>query len=115
MAAKENVNPLKTLVISMGFLLIGGFIFLAAVVWQKVSTEAMNAKTQAECPGGQVDLKGHGTVVSTEMEKRTMRLTLKNPSGRLEVVTLNMCTGAIESTLSIVVDTNTNYFKELID
>lgn len=104
MAAKENVNPLKTLVISMGLLLIGGTMFLAAVVWKKVSNDAVHARMQAECPGAQVDLKGRGAVVATEMDKKTLRLTLKSGPGKLEVVSVNLCTGKIEGTLGLAVD-----------
>lgn len=102
--AKENLTALKTLVISMGFLLVGGTVLLAAIVWKKVTAETSPVAQVAECSPAPVDLTGHGTLVETMMEGRALRAVLQKKSGETEVYTINLCSGAITGKFTLKTD-----------
>ncbi len=104
MASKENANPLKILVISKGFLLIGGTVLLMAVVWKKVSMEDAKARTSAECVGGKLDLTRRGKIVNQLIDNDIIRITLKKPSGQQETVSAQLCSGKILGSLVIESD-----------
>lgn len=104
MASKENSNPLKILVISMGFLLIGGTVLLMAVVWKKVSQEEAKTQESAKCEGGKLDLMGRGKIVNQLIDKDIIRITLKKSSGQQETVSAQLCTGKILGSLVIESD-----------
>jgi hypothetical protein len=96
--AQENLKPLKTLVFSMGFLLIGGTVLLGVMTWKKL------AARNAACVGGEIDLKGHGSIVSSQMDGRTIRLTLKKGAGKSEMVQVDSCTAKVISSVVIEAD-----------
>ena len=102
MSPKEKANPLKTLVISMGFLLIGGTILLMAVVWKKVASDT--AKLHGECAGGKIDLKGHGQLVNTLTDGHIIRITFKKQPGSTEIVSVDLCAGKLLGSLSVETD-----------
>jgi len=102
--AQQNANPLKTLVISMGVLLIGGTVLLFALVVKKVSAEAAKARAAQECAGGKVDLSGHGKIISSAMDGHIMRITLRKPPGHNETVSVDICTGKVIGTLVVETD-----------
>ena len=104
MASKERANPVKMLVISMGFVLMGGTVMLMGVVWKKVGAETAKMKIAAECAGGKVDLKGHGQVVNTLIDKNIMRVTLKKGAGSLETVSIDLCAGKLMGALELETD-----------
>ena len=110
MAPKENLKPLKMLVFSMGLLLVGGTVLLGALVWQKVSTEKSAEKssihTMADCPGGHVDLKGHGVIVDSTIDGHTMHLILEKTESKSELMMIDICSGKIIGALTIDSDTD---------
>jgi hypothetical protein len=107
MAAKENLNPLKTLVFSMGLLLIGGTVLLGTLVWKKIAAETSGLHATADCPGGNVDLKGRGTMVDSVVDGHTMRVTLEKNNGKNEMVMIDICSGKIIGSLTLDTDAKT--------
>lgn len=87
------------LVISLGLMLIGGTLLLAVGLWHK----SFNASEPAACPGGKVDLTGRGHIVDSAAEGQKLRITLEKDGGE-EVVTIDLCSGEILSSLSIQAD-----------
>ncbi len=104
MAAKENLKALKTLVISMGFLLVGGTILLGGIVWKKVAAESSESAHAAECTGGNVDLRGHGMVIETTVDGQTMRITTEEKDGKTDTYLVDMCHGNVITHLSLQTD-----------
>jgi hypothetical protein len=104
MAAKENLRPLKTLVFSMGALLLGGTVLLIGVAWQKAAT---HGKARV-CEGGKIDLKGLGSVIDYKMDDQILRITLErqDKAGHTfnDIVTVDSCSGKTLSTLTIETD-----------
>jgi len=112
MSPEKNLTALKTLVFSMGIVLVIGFLVVAASVWLKMKAGSPAAKSAvaggvlpANCPGGTVDLKGRGHVVDTSIEGSTLRLALAKAGGELEMVHVDMCSGKETSALKIMTDT----------
>ncbi|MDE3060762.1 MAG: hypothetical protein KGJ06_07110 [Pseudomonadota bacterium] len=99
MATKENLTPLKTLVFSMGIVLIAGAVLLMVLIGRK-----MAEPRQADCPGGQVDLQGRGIMVDSAVEGQTMRVTLQKNEGHTEIVLIDICTGAVSGALTLKTD-----------
>src|SRR5690606_2299357 len=99
MVSKENVTGLKTLVFSLGMLLIGGILLFGFLLWEK---KAQN--TSGRCPGGEVDLKGRGAVIDSSLDGRTLRLTLEPQEHTQEIIMLDVCSGKITGKLKILVD-----------
>ncbi len=99
--SQRSASPLKFLVISMGLVLIGGFIFVASVVWKKVATDSSR---MSECPGGNVDLKGHGIIIESKLEDQILRLTMEKHAGKNEILTIDACNGKVLSTLGFETD-----------
>ena len=102
--AQENLKPLKILVFSMGLLLLGGTVLLMGLVWKKVAAGEAGAALSAGCPGGNVDLKGRGSIVDSTMEGRSMRVLLEKGDNHRELVTIDMCSGKVVSALAIESD-----------
>ena len=99
MSTQENLKPLKMLVFSMGVLLLGGVVLLGALVIKKVNQEAF-LHSPGGCPGGKIDLKGHGAITSSTIEGHTMHLTLDS-KGQSETLLIDICSGKILTTLTI--------------
>ena len=105
MASKENLTALKTLVISMGFLLVGGTVLLAGIVWKKVSAESAEvAAGGPKCPGGTIDLKGKGMVIETTVEGQVMRVTTEKKEGITETYLIDMCQGKVITHVALETD-----------
>lgn len=106
--SEQNLNALKTLVISMGIVLIVGFLFVGAAVWMKMKAPPAGAASvgdlPANCPGGTLDLKGRGQVVDTSVEGRLLRMAVARSDGGLEMIHIDICTGKELSTLNIMTD-----------
>lgn len=104
MAVKENLNPLKMLLFSMGLMLIGGTVLLAVLIWEKAGEPAeahTSTHEAADCAGGHVDLKGRGVIVDSTMEGQIMRVTLEKHEGKMETLMIDMCSGKIVGSLTI--------------
>lgn len=104
MAPKENLTALKTLVISMGFLLVGGTVLLAGIVWKKVSTEAAAHASASICPGGSVNLRGKGAVIESSIEGQVMRVLTEKNEQKTDVYLIDLCKGTIISRLTLETD-----------
>ncbi len=85
------------LVISMGVLLIAGTMAVGVLAWKK----GFSAAPVSNCIGGTVDLKGRGTIISSQIEGNKLRLTLKKEAFKTEIVTLDLCTGKTLGTLTL--------------
>lgn len=85
------------LVISLGVLLIGGTFLLGVLMWKK-------GFEGAHCAGMPVNLKGHGPVISSQIQGKKLYLTLKRNGGGAELVTVDICSGAVLSNLAIDTD-----------
>lgn len=92
------------LVFSMGLVLMGGTVMLVGMVWKKISAEGKGAAPVYACAGGSEDLKGRGVVTDSVVEGNKLRLTLQQPGGILEIVTLDMCGGKESSALRVQTD-----------
>lgn len=106
MAPKENLKPLKLLVFSMGLVLIGGTILIAGMVFKKISSET--SSLTEECAGGTVNLTGRGIITESRQDGPVLRLTLESRPGRMELLTLDSCTGKTLSSLTIDSDAATS-------
>jgi hypothetical protein len=104
MASKENLTALKTLVISMGFLLVGGTVLLAGIVWNKVSNEAARAAAGPSCAGGTIDLKGQGALVETMVDGQTLRAKTKKNNGKTTISLIDICKGTVISSITLETD-----------
>jgi hypothetical protein len=103
MVAKENLNSLKMLVFSLGLILVGAIVLLAGLVWKRTAdTPALAAL--ADCSGGHVNLKGHGMLVDTGFEEKTMRVTMEKAEGQSEIMLIDICSGKIMTTLTLETD-----------
>lgn len=102
----KNLNALKTLVISMGVVLILGFVTVAAAVWMKMNsgTGMQQGGIPANCKGGDLDLKGRGHIIDTAVEGTVLRVALDNGKGQIEVVHVDICSGRELTSLKIQTD-----------
>ena len=103
MAAKENLNSLKMLVFSLGLILVGAIVLLAGLVWKRTADTPV-VTTTADCPGGHVNLKGHGMLIDSGFEEKTMRVTMEKSEGQSEVMLIDVCTGKVLTTLTLESD-----------
>lgn len=99
MQQDKSLTALKTLVISMGIVLVLGFLMVGASVWMK-----MKSGIPASCALEPVNLKGRGHVVGTGIDGKNLRIILSHPDGALEVVQVDSCSGKELSTLKILTD-----------
>ena len=100
MASQENLKPLKTLVISMGVLLMVATVMMMTVIWTKAAKE----DTKQACQGGKLDLTGRGKIISQLINNDIVRITLQKQTGREEIVSADLCSGKILGSLSIESD-----------
>ena len=100
MASQENLKPLKTLVISMGVLLMAATVMMMTVVWNKASQEDV----KQTCQGGILDLTGRGKITNKLINNDIVRITLQKQVGREEIVSADLCSGKILGRLSIEAD-----------
>ena len=100
MASQENLKPLKTLVISMGVLLMAATVMMMTVIWTKAAKE----DTKQACQGGKLDLSGRGKVINQLIDNNIIRITLQKQAGLAEVVSADLCSGKILGSLMIVSD-----------
>lgn len=101
----ENIRPLKTLVVSMGLVMLGGTILLAMMVWKKVDAQTKGTGAYA-CEGGVADLKGLGQVVKTEREGKLLYVTLQKDAQTLTIATVDLCSAKVKSSVKLDVDGN---------
>jgi hypothetical protein len=110
----KNLNALKTLVISMGVVLILGFVTVGAAVWMKMkaspsgmvaSNNGVGAKNAfpSECAGGEIDVKGRGQLVDTSVDGAVMRMAFTK-GDQLELVHFDVCSGREIGSLKIHTD-----------
>ena len=97
MSPEKNLKALKTLVISMGVLLVVGFFIACAGAWMKFRAPA------AACASHGVDLSGKGRLVFSALDGDTLRLLFARDKTR-EVVLLEVCSGKVLNSLTIRVD-----------
>lgn len=91
----------------MGFILVGGVVFLAGVVWKKMSADIASvsaAKKSADCPGGHVDLKGRGMVIESAVDGQMLRLTFERKGGGSDIVLIDICSGKVTGALTVDTD-----------
>ncbi len=101
MSDKQSLTPLKTLVFSMGIVLIAGSVFISGTVWKSFSG---NAALSGDCKGGQLDLSGRGVVMESRTEDQIMRLSLEKKPGHMEIITVDVCSGNILGSLQLTTD-----------
>jgi hypothetical protein len=99
----ENIRPLKLLVFSMGLIMIGGTVLLAALVWKKVNAEAAGTGAYA-CQGGEIDMAGRGQVLDLERDGKQLYVTFQKDAKTLEVATLDLCSGKVKSAVTMLID-----------
>lgn len=103
MQPEKSLTALKTLVVSMGIVLVVGFLVVMAAAWMKM--KATSAQTVASnCKGGDVDLKGRGTVIDTNYNGNILRIVLAKPDGEVEVAQIDLCTGKQVGSVKIATD-----------
>src|SRR5262245_57711541 len=100
MSSEHHIKGLKLLVLSLGLLFIGGAVLIGVLVVKK-ARQMRNADmlSSAECPGGEIDLKGRGIIVESRTEDQLLRLTLEKQTGSNEIITIDTCTGKIIGSL----------------
>ncbi len=97
---RENLTTVRTLVFSAVILLIGGTLFLMGLTWKRVTNDS-DPRLSGNCPGGVIDLKGHGMIVDTTVDGQIMRLSLEKREGKSETVLIDMCSGRVVTNLLI--------------
>jgi hypothetical protein len=90
--AKENLLPLKVLVISLGILLVGGFALVIGVVFSRLGG-------QQACTRQPVELPVAGTVESAGFAQGTWTVALRRPDGTIRLMAFDECTGAMRHSL----------------
>lgn len=97
----------------MGLLLVGGLVFLIAIIIAKVndrdssranapSTSEISSPTPALCAGSTLKLPAADKVISAQGYGRYIYLLVTHPDETQSVLTVDMCTGEKLSHLSIV-------------
>jgi len=105
---QENHRPLKMLVFSMGLVMIGGTVLLAAMVWKKVNAETSGVVPAYACAGGEADLAGRGQVIGMERDGKSLYVTFQKDARVLEVATLDLCSGKVKTSVTLQVDGKKN-------
>jgi hypothetical protein len=109
--SEQNLKALKTLVISMGVVLVIGFLVVGASIWMKMKGRAPGAiaaasrEMPANCPGGTIDLKGRGRIVDTSIEGQIMRFAIARGDD-LEMIHVDLCTAKEINTIKIITDSD---------
>lgn len=102
--AQENLTALKTLVFSMGLLLMACAAFTVGAIW----SHAPKTESAFNCPGGHVSLKGRGIMIDSAVDGHVMRVTLQKGEDKNETVLLDLCTGKEIGSLSVETDAGTS-------
>ena len=98
MAKAPNLFPLKLLVISLGFLLVGGMVFLISVVMGKAS------ELNAPCKDVTLNINAlgiKGSIGGITPQGSTLIVTFLSPEAST-VLTLDRCSGKPLQKVSIV-------------
>ena len=98
---KENLGPLKFLVISMGLVLIGGFVFLVAVLFGKAGDMMPN---HGRCVAdAKVDLTSFGNPATTVWKNDQLRVMIVDPSkeNSYRLITVDTCGGKMVSNVEV--------------
>lgn len=102
MHPEPNLKGLKTLVVSMGILLVVGFLITIAGAWMKF--KAASASISNACKDVTVDLKNRGKLVDKTLSGERLILTFKSPEGGLEIIHVDTCSGKQLNSLKILTD-----------
>lgn len=104
--AEQNLKALKTLVISMGVILVVGFFIVMAAAWAKMkaATVPSGAKTEvgvpADCKGGEIDVSGRGRLSDTSVQGSQLRMVF-NRAGEFEIMHVDLCSGQQVGSLKV--------------
>lgn len=103
MSGRNNLFPLKLLVISLGFILAGGFIFVLSVVLTKLPASLSKSQSAANCNRAEVNLSLSvpGRLIASSIQGASGVATFETAPGEQTVVTFNRCTGVVTQTLII--------------
>jgi len=97
MAKQPNLFPLKLIVISLGFLLIGGTIWVFAAIASKAGKEISHTQ---HCADAVVHLEGKGTITAIAPQGDIVQITLATPP-KTALITIDRCSGKILQTLTV--------------
>lgn len=100
MSPESSLKSLKTLVISMGILLVLGFLITLAGAWMKF--QGKKSTDSKACSGSVVELKGKGKLLHSETQDGKITLTFSQKTGEREFITLDSCTGKQLSRVRVV-------------
>lgn len=105
---KENLGPLKFLVISMGVVLIGGFVFLFAALTGKAG-DALSRRGRCAAEAT-VDLTKFGNPATTVWKGDQLRVMIVDPSteNSYRLVTVDTCAGKLISNVTVTTQTPLN-------
>lgn len=98
MAKAPNILPLKLLVISLGFLLVGGTVFVASVVIEKVGRQHSPACARATVSLAALGIKG--TVSAISPGDGGIQVSVLAPDAS-HLLTLDRCTGKVLQQVTI--------------
>jgi len=108
MAEQDNLRALKTVVISLGVLLLLGSALLIGLVVHKLGSRGAGTQLAVEdCEANEIDLRGRGELMDTTLEGGTVRMMFADDdddADRTTVVTLDSCSGEVLSDLTVLSD-----------
>jgi hypothetical protein len=96
-AEKDNLKPLKILVISLGFILLGGIVLLVAGLVQKFKS----MDTSKICANQTITLQDDETITMMDTSENELRLLVNNSKGETAIVIVDRCEGSITQRLRI--------------
>ncbi|MFO1242829.1 MAG: hypothetical protein U1E36_06470 [Rickettsiales bacterium] len=98
---KENLGPLKFLVISMGLILIGGFVFLVSILVGKAG-DVMGHKGKCAAEAT-VDLTPFGQPATTVWKDNVLSVMVVDPEkeNSYRLITVDTCTGKIATNVEV--------------
>lgn len=85
----------------MGIVLIGGTLFLVALIWQAVSKPSGPSAAISTCQDSVVDLSARGEVSRYFVEGRQLFAVIQHPGKPDHVVVIDHCTGDIQRVLTV--------------
>lgn len=98
---KENLKPLKFLVLSMGLVLVGGFVFLVAILTGKAGDVlTRKGKCVAEAT---VDLRQLGHPATTVWKDDVLRVMIIDPAkeNSYRLITVDTCAGKLLTNVEV--------------
>lgn len=98
---KENLKPLKFLVLSMGLVLVGGFVFLIAILTGKAGDVLQKGgKCVAEAS---VDLTSLGHPATTVWKDDVLRVMIVDPAkeNSYRLITIDTCKGKVLTNVEV--------------